>query len=150
MPLEQNGYMSTLDFGNVNSEITLKSNPCGWLNIDYKVGYKYNYMKSESLSSSTQHLTQKCLIAFYPTEDISIKLNGEHYLTFFDSGQKKNTFLTDLEFVYRYKQFDFIASATNLFNQKVYSYTIYGDLSSTRTQYNIRGRNIMIGLNWYF
>ena len=150
MPLEQNGYMSTLDFGNVNSEITLKSNPCGWLNIDYKVGYKYNYMKSESLSSSTQHLTQKCLLAFYPTEDISIKLNGEHYLTFFDSGQKKNTFLTDLEFVYRYKQFDFIASATNLFNQKVYSYTIYGDLSSTRTQYNIRGRNIMIGLNWYF
>ena len=150
MPLNQNGYISTFNFGNINSGITLKSNPCNWLNIDYKVGYKYNYIKSESLSSSTQHLTQKCLLAFYPTEEISIKLNGEHYLTFFDSGQKKNTFLADLEFVYRYKQLDFVASATNLFNQEVYSYTIYGDLSSTKTQYNIRGRNVMIGLNWYF
>ena len=150
MPLNQNGSISTFDFGNSNSGITLKSNPCDWLNIDYKVGYKYNFMKSESLRSATQHFTQKCLLAFYPTEEINIKLNGEHYLTFFDSGQKKNTFLADLEFVYRYNQFDFVASATNLFNQKVYSYTIYGDLSSTRTQYNIRGRNVMIGLNWYF
>lgn len=150
MPLEQNGCISTFDFGNVNSMIMLKSSPGDWLNIDYRIGYRYNYMKSESLSSATRHLTQKCLLAFCPTEDISIKLNGEHYLTFFDSGLKKNTFLADLEFVYRHKQFDFVASATNLFNQKVYSYTIYGDLSSTGTQYNIRGRNIMIGLNWYF
>ena len=150
MPLNQNGSISTFDFGNITSDITLKSNPCNWLNIDYKVGYKYNFMKSESLSSATQHFTQKCLLTFYPTEQINIKLNGEHYLTFFDSGQKKNTFLADLEFVYRYKQFDFVASATNLFNQKVYSYRIYGDLSSTGIQYNIRGRNVMIGLNWYF
>lgn len=147
---KQNGRITTFDFGNVNSGLTLKSNPWNWLNIDYKIGYKYNSMKSEALKSATQHLTLKCLLAFYPTDDISIKLNGEHYLTFFDSGQKKNTFLADLEFVYRYKQFDFVASATNLFNQKVYSYTIYGDLSSRITQYNIRGSNIMIGVNWYF
>ena len=100
MPLNQNGYISTFNFGNINSGITLKSNPCDWLNIDYKVGYKYIFMKSESLSSATQHFTQKCLLAFYPTEKISIKLNGEHYLTFFDSGQKKNTFLADLELAY--------------------------------------------------
>ena len=150
MPLEQNGYISTIDFGSINSGITLKSNPCDWFNIDYKIGHKYNYMKSEALKSVTQHLTQKCLLVFYPIEDISIKLNGEHYLSFFDSGQKKNTFLVDLEFVYRYKQFDFLASVTNLFNQNVYSYTIYGDLSSTTTQYNIRGRNVTIGVNWYF
>ena len=150
MPLEQNGYISTIDFGSINSGITLKSNPCDWFNIDYKIGHKYNYMKSETLKSVTQHLTQKCLLVFYPIEDISIKLNGEHYLSFFDSGQKKNTFLVDLEFVYRYKQFDFLASVTNLFNQNVYSYTIYGDLSSTTTQYNIRGRNVTIGVNWYF
>lgn len=150
MSLEQNGHITTFDFGNVNSGLTLKSNPWNWLNIDYKIGYKYNSMKSEALKSATQHLALKCLLAFYPTDDISIKLNGEHYLTFFDSGQKKNTFLADLEFVYRYKQFDFVASATNLFNQKVYSYTIYGDLSSRRTQYNIRGSNIMIGVNWHF
>ena len=107
-------------------------------------------MKSETLKSTTRHLTQQCLLAFYPIEDISVKLNGEHYLTFFDSGQKKNTFLVDLDFMFRYKQFDFLVSATNLFNQNVYSYTIYGDLSSTTTQYNIRGRNVMIGVNWYF
>lgn len=150
MPLEQNGYISTIDFGSINSGIMLKSNPCDWFNIDYKIEHKYNYMKSEALKSVTQHLTQKCFLVFYPIEDISIKLNGEHYLSFFDSGQKKNTFLADLEFVYRYKQFDFLASVTNLFNQNVYSYTIYGDLSSTTTQYNIRGRNVMIGANWYF
>ena len=150
MPLEQNGDMSTIDFGSINSGITLKSNPCDCFDIDYKIGYKYNYMKSETLKSTTRHLTQQCLLTFYPIEDISVKLNGEHYLTFFDSGQKKNTFLVDLDFVFRYKQFDFLASATNLFNQNVYSYTIYGDLSSTTTQYNIRGRNVMIGINWYF
>ena len=150
IPLNQNGCISTFDFGNINSGITLKSNPCNWLNIDYKIGYKYNFMESESLRSATQHFTQKCLLAFYPTENINIKLNGEHYLTCFDSGQKKNTFLADLEFEYRHKQFDFMASATNLFNQKVYAYTVYGDLSSTRTQYHIRGRNVMIGLNWHF
>lgn len=150
MPMKQNGYISTINFGSINSGISLKSNPCDWFNIDYKIEHKYNYMKSEALKPETQQLTQKCLLVFYPTEDISIKLNGEHYLTFFDSKQKKNTLLADLEFVYRYKQFDFLASVTNLFNQNVYSYTIYSDLSSITTQYNMRGRNVMIGTNWYF
>lgn len=150
MQIEQNGYKSALDFGSVNSGITLKLNLCEWFNIDYKIGYKYNYMKSEILKTVTQHMTQKCLLAFYPIEDISIMLNGEHYLTFFASGQKKNIFLSDLRFVYRYKQFDFLASVTNLFNYNVHSYTVYGDLSSTTTQHNIRARNVMIGANWYF
>ncbi len=150
MPLEQNGHNTLFDFGNISTGLTLKSNPCNWLDINYKVGYKYSYMKSETLRSATQQFSQKSLLAFYPTEDINMKLNGEHSLTFFDSGQKKHTFLADLEFVYRHKQFDFVASVINIFNQRVYSYTIYGDLSSTSTRVHIRERNVMAGLNWHF
>lgn len=150
MPILQNGITSIFDFGNINAGLTIKSNFIDWLDIDYKIGYRYSYIKSDAINSSTRHMTQKCLLTFYPIEDMGIKLNGEHFLTFFESGQKKNTFFADVELTYRYKQFDFFVSATNLFNQKTYSYTIYGDLSSTSTNYNIRGRNIMIGANWYF
>ena len=150
MPILQNGITSIFDFGNINSGLTIKSNFIDWLDIDYKIGYRYSYIKSDAINSSTRYMTQKCLLTFYPIEDMGIKLNGEHFLTFFESGQKKNTFFADVELTYHYKQFDFFVSATNLFNQKTYSYTIYGDLSSTSTNYNIRGRNIMIGANWYF
>lgn len=150
MPTEQNGDASAFDFGNVNLGMTLKSNPYDWVNVDYKTVYRYSYIKSDRFENKTRHWIQKCLLTFYPTEDISIKLNGEHYLTFFDSGQKKNTFFADIDLVYRYKQFDIIASATNLFNQNIYQHTTYGDLSSTGTRYNLRGRNIMVGLIWYY
>ena len=150
MPIVLNSLSSSYDAGNINGEISLKSNPVSWFDLDYKLGYRYNYLDSEISNNSTQYITQKCLLAFYPTEDISLKFNAEHYLTIFYTTDRKNAFFADLEFVYRFKQFDFTATASNLFNQSLYSYTIYGDLSGTETEYNIRPRNILIGLTWYF
>lgn len=150
MPIKQNGYSSMFDFGNFNTNITIKSNTSDWLNIDYKIGYRYNYLISSNFRTSTQYIIQKCQLALYPTANMNIKLNGEHYFTFFDTGQRKNMLLADIDFVYKYKRFDFLVSIKNIFNQKRYSYTIYGNLSSTYTQYDIRERNVFLGINWYF
>ncbi len=150
MPIEQNGRTAAFDVGNVNAGLSVKSSPLDWMDIEYGAGFRYDYLTSDLLNSSSRHLTQKCLSTFYPTEDMSIKLNGEHYLRTSGAGSRKNTFLVDAEITYRHGQFDFIASATNLLDSRRYSYTVYGDLSNTDTRYKIRGRNILIGLNWYF
>lgn len=150
MPIEQNGDTSVCDFGKADVSLSVKSNATDWINVDYRVGYRYNYLKSDASRSATRYINQRCQLTFYPIADINIKLNGEYYLIMFDSKQHKNTVLADMEITYKYKQFDFLAKIKNIFNQRVYSYTTYGDLSSTGTQYDIRGMNILLGMIWYF
>lgn len=150
MPIEQNGDTSVFDFGNAYVSLGVKSNATDWMNVDYKVGYRYNYLRFDAFKSATRYIQQRCQLTFYPTEDMNITLNGEHYLIMFGSGQHQNTVLADMEVTYKYKQFDFLAKIKNIFNQRIYSYTTYGDLSSTGTQYDIRGMNILLGMSWYF
>lgn len=150
MPILQNNQTQVFDFGNINASLSVTSGITDWMDINYKAGYKSNFIECDDFSSTTRHITQTGLLTLYPTENLHVKLNAAHYFTLFDGGQRKHTFITDAECVYKYKQFDLLASVSNLFNQRSYSYTLYGDLSSTYMQYDIRGRNILVGVSWYF
>ena len=150
LPIEQNEQKQDFDFQGLNADLKITSAVTDWMDLNYAVGYVRSSMSSEALESATRTVSQKLLLAVYPTDDLSFRFKVDHCLTFFDSGQSKSILLADVECVYRYKRLDLSASCTNLLNRKRYSYAVYEDLSSTVTGHDLRGLNVLAGITWHY
>lgn len=148
--ITQNGVPSHYLFGSFSTQLQFKSKILEWMEASYQIGYRRHFIKMQALSSATHQLTQTSLFTLYPLEDLNIQLKMAHYRTIFPSKQKKDFVLSDIACVYKYRKFDISLSVANIFNQKNYSYTTYNDLSSHYSEFSLRGRSILMGINWYF
>ena len=150
MSIKQNGAPVLFDFSNYSLHLALKTKPMDYLQFSYNVEYRKNLLKSEFQKSSTTYFKQNGTLTFLPTERLFFTLSADHYCTFFSAGQRKNMLFTDIEGVFQYKKIDFFVELSNIFNAKTYSYTTYSDMSSRNLSNKIRGRELLVGLNWFF
>lgn len=77
-------------------------------------------------------------------------LSGEHYYNDLNEHQHLTNFLADASMVYKMKKWRLAASATNLFNQRQYSYTVYSNVQSSTSWVSIRPREFLFTAQYQF
>lgn len=148
--ITQNGSPITFDTNSIQTSLGVNSNVHNWLEVDYRLGYNINTLSFASVNSSTKSLTQELQVSVLPIEVLTLTIAADHYANFFSSVATKQTLFGDVRCTFRYRKVDFIGSVNNVFNQRSYCYTTYSDLSSSYTQYSLRGRNFLLSIVAYF
>lgn len=116
-----------------------------WLSVEYKLSFSRSYMYGAGGSSHTDGYTQSLSLHFYPTKKLNFSITGEHYYNQISATQSKHFVFADISAIYRIKNnWEVSLSATNLLNEKEYSYMMLSELSSVRASYAIRPRNIIL------
>lgn len=119
--------------------------PVSWSNIVYKCTFGRNILELPTTSSSSNRFTQSLEIVFVPTQQVDIKLKGEHYYNELNAKQSKTLFMADASFTYRISpSFEIGGIISNILDKKVYSYTLYDQLTNYDYRYMIRPRNYML------
>lgn len=116
-----------------------------WCNAEYKMSYSRSFMGGSGGDSHTDTYTQSLSLHFYPTRKLNFSVTGEHYYNQISATRSKHFVFADISAIYRIKNnWEVSLSATNLLDQKEYSYMLLGDLSSMRASYRIRPRNVIL------
>ncbi len=116
-----------------------------WLSAEYKLSFSRSYMDGAGGNSHTDGYTQSLSLHFYPTKKLNFSISGEHYYNQISPTRSKHFLFVDISAIYRIKSnWEISLSATNLLNEKEYSYMMLGELSSVRASYAIRPRNIIL------
>lgn len=149
-PIRQNGLAYDFDSGGLMLRASLRSDIASWMDIDYELSYQDSFLKILQHRSTTKAFLHKGTLSVYPIEDLTIGLKSQYSWVRFPSGDKERFYFADIVASYKYRKMEFSLSLTNLFDQRTYGYTIYGDLSSTSTEYDLRGRSLLLGLRYRF
>ena len=145
----KNSYNSSVC--SVSGKIT--SNIGSWSNLAYDIIYDKNWLRFSlgHISSTYEGYNQKLTYTITPSECWYLRIIGEHYVNEVAEGVKKNFFLSDVDITYCFKKgWELNLMASNVFDQKNYSYSYYNGLSNVGKSYNVRGRNVMVRLFFRF
>ncbi|MDE6410531.1 MAG: carboxypeptidase-like regulatory domain-containing protein [Muribaculaceae bacterium] len=119
--------------------------------LNYEAGYNFSNMRTKKQISHSHSFHQNLLLTFLPSDKVDISAGAEHFLTHHSEGTISNLILIDAKATWRVNsKLRFTLTASNILNQRNYSYLNYGTLSQTEYSFRIRGRNILIGLQYRF
>lgn len=140
-----------------------------WFSLNYEAGYNFsnmtvennvklnNNIKSDNIVTTAKEISiyhsfhQNLLLTFLPSDKVDLSAGAEHFFTHHSEGTITNMILLDFKATWRMNsKIRFTLTASNLLNQKSYSYLTYGTLSQTEYSFRIRGRNILIGIQYRF
>jgi hypothetical protein len=86
----------------------------------------------------------------YELFPFAINLSASHYYNDISENKPVNAFFADLSFRLKQGNWQFEASAANLFNKQQYRYTEYTSLQSYTSRINIRGRELLVAAKYRF
>lgn len=125
-----------------------------WCNMVYKLDYStFSMQMSDFDKHDTHSITQTMELIFSPWDKLNFSLLGEHYYTEFSDNQSKNLVLADFKAEYNLNEkWQLLLTATNILNHDTYNYTLVDSANFTHsfTSYNIRPRNILLGVFYKF
>lgn len=140
------------DYANQSISITAKLNGriSEVLNWQYQANFGQN--KMEVNQRKVQDLNQSkhiFSVSAFPTKYLQIQVTGEYYRNEVVKDIHKDMMLLDSKVTYNLsRSLELSATLSNVFNKKVYDYTLYNDISSTTYQHHLRGREFLISLYW--
>ncbi len=124
-----------------------------WGGFVYELEFSRNRLSltnSETESSYT-NLSQKLTCHITPFKTWSLELVGEHYYNEITADVSKHFFLSDAAFTYSFRGgWELNLSVTNIFNQRIYAYTLFDGLTSMVREYRIRPRNFLASVFFRF
>lgn len=123
-----------------------------WCNTEYKLTYRRTQLAIDNRSADIHHdFNQRLSLNLVPAKNLVIQLTGEHYYTQLAADSSKHLLLADVSVRWIIgNRWEVTGTATNVFNQSSYSYTLFDGLSSITYRYAIRPRNLLLGATWKF
>ncbi len=124
-----------------------------WGNVAYEVAFSQNWqkIKDTDMRTSYKNLSQILSCNITPNRKWYLQLTGEHYCNEIMKNVYKHLLVADAEFTYSFQNgWEFNLSLKNIFNQNVYAYTYYDNLTSVNREFRIRTRNVMTSLFFRF
>ena len=130
-----------------------KGRLAGWCNAEYKLTLRRNGLEipDRNENRSTNSVNQSLSLFVIPAKTFYFTLSGEHYYTELADDSHKNLFLADLQATWKLREkWELNFALTNLFDQREYSYTVYGALSTSAHAYRIRPRQFLVSTHFRF
>lgn len=148
----QNGVFTPYRSTSLNLRCELSSIFAEWGNFEYSLLYGRSSVSLDGGAGSWRDFVKQQLslnLSLFKRLDLNI--SGEHYYTLIAAGQSKHLFWLDASATFKLtSDIELSLSVSNILDNKTYSYTLYSGLTSVYRQYDIRPRNLLIGIFWKF
>ena len=151
--LFQNGEPTPYSSTNWSVKPKITSKIATWCNTSYELTFSKDWMKIKDTNFETSYnnLSQVLSINITPSKTWYLQLKGEHYYNEITENNTKSLFLADAEFTYSFGSgWELNILAKNIFNQRVYAYSIHDGITAMSREYRIRPRNVMAGVFFRF
>lgn len=139
-----------MEYDNENYRITGRMNGSlgEIINWQYQIDFGQNKLEVKELTKQRLNQWQHTFsTTLNPIEKLSVQLAGEYYNNEVMEKQYKDMLLLDTKLTYKLAgQIELSATLSNLFNKKTYNYTMYSDISSTKYERMVRGREVLVSL----
>lgn len=118
------------------------------MTVTYSLKYAYSDMKSDYSEKTSFDRWQHEMSVVIPLSAFHIRLDGDYYHNQLTDSKYKDMFLASCILGYRTKHIDWELKASNIFNKNIYAYTMVSNLVTMQSVTAIRGREIMLSINY--
>ena len=146
----QNGQRMPYDTKNLRLTSDLDIGLIKGVDINYKLTYGFHQMKMPAFrkTSNLNSWKHEGRLRVPLCKVLSLETLTEYYHNEIAQKEFKNMFFQDFTLIFKAKHFDLSLAWNNVFNNKNYSYGINNTLSSSFSNQDIRGRELM--LSFYY
>ena len=148
--LVQNSQRMPYDTKNLNITSNLDIGLIKGVDINYKLTYGFHQMKMPAFgkTSNLNSWKHEGSLRLPLCKVLSLETLAEYYHNEIAQKEFKDMFFQDFTLIFKAKHFDLSLAWNNVFNNKNYSYGINNTLSSSFSNQDIRGRELM--LSFYY
>lgn len=120
------------------------------LNWQYQAGFGLNQMEvSQRMVQNLDQWKHVFSVSAFPIKTLHLQVTGEYYRNEVVKDIHKDMMLLDSKVTYDLsRSLELSATLSNVFNKKVYDYTLYSDICSTTYRHRLRGREFLISIYW--
>ena len=146
----QNSQRMPYDTKNLNITSNLDIGLIKGVDINYKLTYGFHQMKMPAFGKTSNLNSWKHVgsLRLPLCKVLSLETLTEYYHNEIAQKEFKDMFFQDFTLIFKAKHFDLSLAWNNVFNNKNYSYGINNTLSSSFSNQDIRGRELM--LSFYY
>ena len=146
----QNGQQMPYDTKNLNITSNLDIGLIKGVDLTYKLTYGFHQMKMPAFgkTSNLNSWKHEGSLRLPLCKVLSLETLTEYYHNEIAQKKFKDMFFQDFTLIFKAKHFDLSLAWNNVFNHKSYSYGINNTLSSSFSNQDIRGRELM--LSFYY
>ena len=119
--------------------------------VAYEARFRYGGSKIGDKTKLTPlwNITQRLLLN-YSISDFDIVMSADHYFNDINESKSVNACFADISLKWNRYDWQFTASANNLFDKQQYRYTQYSDIQSYTSWIDIRGREFLLSARYRF
>ncbi|MDE7419210.1 MAG: carboxypeptidase-like regulatory domain-containing protein [Muribaculaceae bacterium] len=147
--LEQNGQLVGYQGGNIFISPSITSQPLSWLGLSYEGDISSLYSRYLERQQSFDSQNHNIGVSFYPFGGFQIKLNSEIIRKEIEEKRHQTVSLFDIRMAYKFKKMRLSCDLSNILNRKSYSYTIFSGIDRFSYNYHLRGREIIVSLEYH-
>ena len=146
----QNSQRMPYDTKNLNITSNLDIGLIKGVDINYKLTYGFHQMKMPAFGKTSNLNSWKHMgsLRLPLCKVLSLETLTEYYHNEIAQKEFKDMFFQDFTLIFKAKHFDLSLAWNNVFNNKSYSYGLNNTLSSSFSNQDIRGRELM--LSFYY
>lgn len=144
----QDGDLVNSKYNVLNASGSLLLSPYKDMTMTYSLKYAYSDMKADYSERTSFESWLHEISVIVPLSAFRIHLDGDYYHNQITESKYKDMFLANCTLGYKTKHIDWELKASNIFNKKVYAYTTASNLVTMQSVTAIRGREIMLSINY--
>lgn len=131
---------------------SVSGHPLAWLNLTYIASIRSSREAMEGRDGQPRSdFAQSLELVMLPRDRWRIELDANHYYNEIAEDTRKHYFLMDAEGVYTFPSgVELSLTAHNIFDSRVYDYTLLSSLTQQEVSYDIRPLEILVGLFLHF
>ena len=122
-----------------------------WLSLNYEAEYGFSKLRINAAGNDYYSLRHNIFATLIPSDRVQLSLGVEHYLTRFPEGNTSNLILVDASATWRLtNRLRLLLTADNILGKRRYEYVNYGTLSESEHMFRLRGRTVIISVQYRF
>ncbi len=147
--IEQNGQLVRYHGGNIYVNPSITSQPWEWLGISYDgtiSSASSRYLgRKQSFASQNHNIG----LSFFPFRGFQLRLSSEIIRKEIEEGRHHTLPLFDARIAYKFKKIRLTCDLNNILDRKSYSYTIFNALDRFTYNYHLRGRELILSIEYH-
>lgn len=147
--IDQNGQTVSYRGDNLHVSPSITTRPLDWLEVDYEGDISNVYSRYLGRKQSFGSQTHDLDISIFPIEGLQFKLKSSFIRKEIEANRYRSLSLFDAKAVYKIKKIHLTGEVRNILNQKSYSYTIFNALDRFTYDYRLRGRELILSLEYH-
>ena len=146
--IDQNRQTVSYRGDNLFVSPSVTTRPLDWLEVDYEGDISNVYSRYLDRKQSFSSQRHDFGISFYPLDRLQLRLKSSFTRKEIEDKHYRSLSLFDAKAVYKWKKIRLTGEVRNILNQKSYSYTVFSGLDRFTYDYRLRGRELILSLEY--